>query len=128
MKRIALAAILLLAAPPLAAEEPAVFEPGAESFADAPSCKAHLVRLAGEARGSGYDAVEGPYDVAPADVRIHMVRAEREGHRIAEHRCVDAAYSSRSWRHSMGPAEPEFTIESVARDAEWLKKDAPEQQ
>ena len=122
---IALLLALLLAPSP--ADEPAPFEPGRESFADAGACKAHLFSLAAEARRGDYAAVEGPYDIAAGDVRIHMVRAEREGHRIAEHRCLGSALSSRSWRHSLAPAEEEFTIESVARNAEWLKQDAPEQ-
>ena len=121
---ITILALMLAAAPP----EPAPFEPSEQSFADAAACKARLVTLASDARGAGYDVVEGPYDLAPGDVRIHMIRADGEGHRISEHRCLEAALSSRSWRHSMAGAEEEFTIESVARNAEWLKKDAPEQQ
>ena len=115
---------LMLAA---AQAEPAAFEPGGERFADAAACKAHLVTLADGARAAGYEIVKGPYDIASGDVRIHMVRAEGDGHRIAEHRCFGAEFSSRSWHHSMAAAEQEFTIESVARDAEWLKKDAPQE-
>ena len=116
--------LLALAAAPV---EPAAFEPGIESFADAPACTAHLTKLAEEARQGGYDAVEGPYDIAAGDVRIHTVKAEGDGHRIHEYRCLDKAFSSRSWRHSMAAAEQPFTIESAARNAEWLKKDAPQQ-
>lgn len=118
-------ALLLVAA---LADEPAPFEPATQTFADAASCKAHLAGLAAAARRGDYAAVEGPYEIAAGDVRIHMVRAEREGHRIGEHRCLGGALSSRSWRHSLAPAEEEFTIESAARDAEWLKQDAPEQE
>jgi hypothetical protein len=117
--------LALLAA---AQAEPAAFEPDDRSFADAAACQAHLVTLAEAARASGDEIVEGPYGIAPGDVRIHMIRADGDGHRITEHRCLDAALASRSWRHSMAGAEQEFTIESVARDAEWLKQDAPEQE
>lgn len=121
-----IALALLLAAAPT---EPAAFEPSFKAFADAAACKAHLVTLANGAGGSDYVAVQGPYDIASGDVRIHMILAEGDGHRIAEHRCLGAALSSRSWRHSMAGAEEEqATIESLARDAEWLKKDGPEQQ
>ena len=58
------------------------------------------------------------------DVRIHFVRAEGAGHRIDEQRCLGERLSGRSWTHSMEPDEPEFTVESVARTAEWLKKGA----
>ncbi len=126
MKRALASVFLLLAAPAAAAEEP--FEPGGQDFADAASCKAHLARLALEAKGFGYAAIEGPYDVAPGDVRAHFVSREGSGHRITEHRCHQAELSSRSWTHSMAEAEPEFTVESVARTAEWLKKGADKQE
>src|SRR3546814_2554857 len=77
-----------------------------------------------EARGQDYVAVEGPYAIAEGDVRIHMVRAEGSGHRIREHRCLGAELGARDWPHGMGTgdAEEPFTIESVARKAEWLKR------
>ena len=112
--------ILLLAA---AAEE-TPFEAGAERFADAAGCKAHLATMAADARGGGYDAVEGPYELAAGDVRIHLVRSEGKGHRIAEHRCLAEKLSGRSWSHSMEAEEEPFTVESVARSAPWLKKGA----
>jgi hypothetical protein len=107
----------------------APFEPSAQSFADAAACKAFLAARAVEARGQGFDAVEGPYAVGAGDVRIHTVRAEGRGHRIAEQRCLDSALSARSWRHSLeGPEESAeetpFSPESVARSAPWLKKGA----
>ena len=113
--------LLLLAA----AEVP--FDASGESFADAAACRARLVSLAGQATGKGYDAVEGPYEVARGDIRVHMVRAEGAGHRITEHRCLAEKLSARSWSHRMEDEQPEFTVESVARDAPWLKKDRAQQ-
>ena len=115
------ASFLLIAA----AEAP--FEPSTETFASAAACTARLASFAGSARASGYDAVEGPYDVGPADVRIHMVKAEGTGHRISEHRCLAEQLGSRSWTHSMEQDQPEFTVESVARSAPWLNKRGAEQ-
>jgi hypothetical protein len=110
------------AAAPEAPETP--FEPSRDSFADAAACKVRLAVLAAEARAAGHDAVEGPYELASGDVRIHTVRAEGAGHRIAEHRCLADKLSARSWTHAMAEAEPEFTVESAARAAPWLKKGA----
>jgi hypothetical protein len=120
---IALLPLLLLTA---AADE-VPFEPSAERFADTAACRARLVELAGTARTGRYDAVEGPYEITPGDVRIHMVRAERNGHAIAEHRCLGGALSARRWTHALEANEPEFTVESVARSAAWLKKGRAEQ-
>ncbi len=118
--------MLLLAGAAALGEAP--FEPAPRSFANAAACRGFLAESAGEARDQGYDAVEGPYDVAAGDVRIHTVRAEGKGHRIAEQRCLDSALSGRSWRHSLEGMEEGvdegFTVESVARSAPWLKKDA----
>ena len=116
-------ALLLLAA---AANAETPFEPASRDFVDAAACKAFLATSAGEARGQGYDAVEGPYELASGDIRIHTVRAEGRGHRIDVQRCLGAALSARSWRHSLEGDEEEapFTAESVARSAAWLKKDA----
>ena len=114
---------LLLAA---AADE-VPFEPSVESFASAAACRAHLVTVAAAARQERYDAVEGPYEMAAEDVRIHMVRADGAGHRITEQRCVAEKLSGRSWSHAMQDEEPEFTVESVARSAPWLKKGRGEQ-
>ncbi|HEY9553197.1 hypothetical protein [Allosphingosinicella sp.] len=112
----------------LASAEPVEFKPSAERFADAATCRVHLEELVGEARGQDYVAVEGPYAIAEGDVRIHMVRAEGSGHRIREHRCLGAELGARDWPHGMGTgdAEEPFTIESVARKAEWLKQDGGE--
>ena len=115
--------LLLLAGTAAAAETP--FEASRRSFADAAACKAFLATRAGEARGEGLDAVEGPYELAAGDVRIHTVRAEGRGHRIDEQRCLGAALSGRSWRHSLEDEDEEeeaFTAESAARSAPWLKK------
>ena len=120
-----LAWLLAFAAAAAADETP--FEESSRRFADAAACKAWLAEAASEARSADYDAVEGPYDIAPGDVRIHMVQAEGTGHRIAEHRCLAGRLSTRSWRHSLTAAEEEFTVESVARKAPWLKKDAGQQ-
>ena len=117
---------LLLAVPLLlltAASEETPFDPSTESFPDAAACKARLAGLASEARTAGVDAVEGPYEVTAGDIRIHTVRAEGSGHRIAEHRCLAAKLSTRSWTHAMANAEPEWTVDSAARTAPWLKKD-----
>lgn len=120
-------ALLALAASDVhdpAPPEPAPFVPSAERFADAAACGARLLALVREARGQDYAAVEGPYAIAEGDIRIHMVRAEEGGHRITEQRCLGPALASRSWRHAMEEADEPFTIESAARKAEWLKKDA----
>jgi hypothetical protein len=122
--------LLLILAAAAGGETP--FEAEPRSFADAAACKIFLATRAGEARGAGYDAVEGPYEIAAGDVRIHTVRAEGRGHRIDEQRCLGAALSARSWRHSLEEDELEreeapFTVESAARSAAWLKK-APGQQ
>jgi hypothetical protein len=117
----AVLALLLLSG----AEAP--FEASGERFADAAACEARLASLAGEARAGEYDAVEGPYRLGPDDTRIHMVRAEGSGHRIDEHRCLGPELSARSWRHSMDAAETEFTVESIARSAPWLKQSGGEQ-
>jgi hypothetical protein len=119
-----LAAAAVAAGSPAEAQE-ARFEPSAERFADAATCRARLEAVVAAARG--YEAVRGPYEIAPGDVRIHMVRAEGPGHRIWEHRCLGAALSARSWQHSIEQAEEPFTVDSAARKAEWLKKDGPEQ-
>ena len=114
--------LLLAGAAGLDAETP--FE-ARRGFADAAACKAFLATRAGDARGEGYDAVEGPYELAAGDVRIHTVRAEGRGHRIDEQRCLGPALSGRSWRHSLEDeeeGEETFTVESAARSAPWLKK------
>ena len=116
--------LLLLAGTAAVAGE-TEFEAAQRSFADAAACKAFLATRAGEARGEGYDAVEGPYELASGDVRIHTVRAEGRGHRIDEQRCLGAVLSGRNWRHSLetdDEAEEAFTAESAARSAPWLKK------
>jgi hypothetical protein len=58
---------------------------------------------------------------------MHTIRAEGTGHRIFEQRCLAEKLSARTWRHAMEPEAAPFTIESVARSAEWLKKPAGEQ-
>jgi hypothetical protein len=113
------------AAAGLAEAEGTRFEPSAERFADAATCRARLEAIIAAAQG--YEAVRGPYEIAPGDVRIHLVRAEGPGHRIWEHRCLGAALSARSWQHSIEQAEEPFTVDSAASKAEWLKKDGPEQ-
>jgi hypothetical protein len=120
-----LAALLALAVPASAQEVP--FEPSLAVFADSAECEARLSELASRARGGGYEAVEGPYEVAAGDVRIHMVAVEGRGHRISEHRCSGAELAGRSWRHSMEEDAPEFTVESVVRSAIWLKKGGSKQ-
>lgn len=116
---------LLLLAGAATAEFETPFEAAQRSFADAAACKAFLAGRAGDARGEGFDAVEGPYEIAAGDVRIHTVRAEGKGHRVNEQRCLGAALSGRSWHHSLEDEESEeapFTVDAVARSAPWLKK------
>ena len=117
-----LLAVPLLLLTAAAEPEETPFTPAAKSFGDAAACKAHLAGLATEARTGAFDAVEGPYELTPEDLRIHTVRAEGAGHRIAEHRCLAEKLSTRSWTHAMADAEPEWTVESAARSAPWLKK------
>ncbi|HEX6376309.1 MAG TPA: hypothetical protein VFZ91_11385 [Allosphingosinicella sp.] len=116
--------LLLAGAAAVGADGETPFRAAAQGFADAAACKAFLAARAGDARGQDFDAVEGPYEIAAGDVRIHTVRAEGKGHRIDEQRCFGAALSGRSWRHSLAEEgeEDEFTVESVARSAPWLKK------
>jgi hypothetical protein len=118
---------LLLAAAPHTDPELPDFEASAERFADAAGCRAHIVHLVADARRTGFDAAEGPYDLEAGDVRAHTVRSEGAGHRIAEYRCLAAQLSARSWTHALTQPEEEFTIESVARRAEWLKEGRREQ-
>jgi hypothetical protein len=112
-------AFLLAAA---AASDEVPFEESARRFADAAACKAFLAGEVAEARRSGFEAVEGPYDIVAGDVRIHTVQAVGNAHRIHEQRCLAEKLSDRSWTRSMAADAQEFTIESVARTAEWLKK------
>ena len=123
MVRIVLALpLLVLAAAAAVAAEPPEFEDPTERFADADTCLGHLRHIVAEAHAGDFDAAEGPYEVAPADVRAHTVRAEGLGHRISEHRCADAALSSRSWVERMDDrADGAFSIESLAH-AEWLEQ------
>ena len=126
-----LIALFLAAAapPPAEAPEPPEFQRASERFGDSASCRAHLGRLVGDARASGFDAAEGPYEFAAAEVRAHTVRAEGHGHVIAEYRCAGAELGERSWTRSMAgrtEAEEEFTVESVARRAGWLKHEGRE--
>ena len=119
--------LILAAAPALAADDEVKFEPSAEKFADSVTCRTYLQGKASDAKAANYDVVRGPYDLTEGDVRVHMVRAEGSGHRIWEYRCIDKILSARTWHHSMETAEEDFTVESAARKAEWLKKAAPKQ-
>lgn len=124
------AAAAASAAPESESPEPPEFRRASDLFPDAAGCRAFLGRLIREARASGFDAAEGPYDLAAGDVRAHTVRAEGHGHRIAEYRCAAAELSQRSWTRSMGgsaEADEEFTVESVARRAAWLKQGGTQQ-
>jgi hypothetical protein len=120
-------ALLALAAAPVKLGDQVPFEPAAESFSDAAACRAFLAARADAARAQGFEAVEGPYRLAAADVRVHTVRAEGKGHRIVETRCLDKALSARTWTHNMVEDDQPFSVESAARAAPWLKK-APGQQ
>ena len=121
------AAALASAAPAEASRE-IPFEASSEHFADAKACRAHLDHTAFTADAADYEVVRGPYVLTEGDMRVHMVRAEGSGHRIWEHRCLDKQLSSRTWHHAMEAAQDEFTVESAARKAEWLKKDASKQE
>lgn len=116
--------LLLPLASLLVAADEVPFEPTSASFANAAACRSELIARVADARKAGYVAVEGPYDLAAGDVRVHMVMADGAGHHISEHRCLADKLSSRSWRHSMdgSAAEAPATIESMAAKAEWLKK------
>lgn len=124
MRRLFLTLVLAAASAPLLASPEVPFEPNRESFAGPEACKAHLVDFVADARARGDAAAEGPYQVAPGDVRAHAVVISGSGHRITEHRCLAEKLSSRTWRHSMENAEAEEveTIDSMAAKAEWLKK------
>ena len=119
--------VLLAAAAGAADELP--FEPSADRFADANACKAGLLKMVAAERQRGHAAVEGPYDLAPGDVRTHWVDVSGSGHVITEHRCLAEQLSRRIWRHSMEEREAGEieTIEDMAAKAEWLKQ-APAQQ
>jgi hypothetical protein len=116
------AALLLFLAAAATADTETPFEDSPRHFADAAACKAFLASEVAAAHGKGFDAVEGPYSIAAGDVRMHTVRAEGFGHRITEQRCLAAKLSGRSWTHSMVAPEEDFTVDSVARSAPWLKK------
>ena len=122
--------ILPLAALVLAAAGEVPFEPSSERFADAGACRAHLGSLVTIARRDKHEAVEGPYELAAGEVRVHIVDVAGSGHRITEHRCLAEQLSTRSWRHSMAGGEEEEpeTVESMAAKAEWLKKEPAKQQ
>ncbi len=129
MRRLLLTLILSAVSAPLLASPEVPFGATRESFAGPEACRAHLVAVVADARARGDAAAEGPYQVAPSDVRAHAVIISGSGHRITEHRCLAEKLSSRTWRHSMGNAEAEEaeTIESMAAKAEWLKKPRGEQ-
>ena len=120
---------LFLAALLVAASDEVPFEPSPDSFADAGACKARLAQLVAEARREAHTAVEGPYSIAPGDVRAHWVDISGTGHRITEHRCLADKLSVRTWRHSMDGSENEEprTIGDMVAGAEWLKKAPAEQ-
>jgi hypothetical protein len=112
---------LLLGTAAIASELPA-FEQSAEVFADAAACRLHLTDVVAAARAEQADVAEGPYAFAAEDHRAHVARRQRAGHRISEYRCEAERLSQRSWaRGTEGDEEP-FTVESVTRNAEWLKK------
>jgi len=120
MIRTLLGLTLLLSASAALADPPEFAN--AERFDDAGGCLLHLRHLVEEARTAGFDAAEGPYVIAAADVRAHTVRAEGLGHRISEYRCADGALSSRSWLERMDlRTEGAFSIESLAQ-ARWLEQ------
>ena len=124
----AIPALLLAAAAATAAEE-VPFHASVDTFRDAAACGARLKQMTGEARLGQHSAVEGPYAVAPGDLRTHWIDVAGSGHRITEHRCLAEKLSSRSWRHSVvgDDGEEAETIEQMAAQAEWLKKGSTQQ-
>ena len=125
-----IAALALTAATaPLAAADEVPFDASAETFGNPAACKARLIKMVAGARQESHAAIEGPYEIAPGDVRAHWVDLSGSGHRITEHRCLAEKLGSRSWRHSIvdGEGDGLETIEDMAARAEWLKK-APAQQ
>ena len=129
MRRLLLPLVLSAASAPLFASAEAPFEPSEKIFANPDACGAHLISFVAAARARRDVAAEGPYQVAPSDVRAHAVVISGSGHRITEHRCLAEKLSSRTWRHSMEDAEAEETetIDSMAAKAEWLKKPSSKQ-
>jgi len=117
--------ILLLAL--AAANAPEIPFQTVEVLPSSAACENKLVSLAREAEGQ--EAVRGPYEIEDGDIRIHMVRADGDGHLIVEYRCRGDELSTRSWQHSMrrDTVEEPVTVESWSKGAPWLKKDAPEQ-
>jgi hypothetical protein len=121
--RFAAMAGLFLAASPAAATDEVPFEASADLFADAAACEVRLDEMVADARQETRAAVEGPYEIAPGDLRAHWVEVSGSGHRITEHRCLGEKLSGRSWRHSIvgGESDEPQTIEQMAARAEWLK-------
>jgi hypothetical protein len=118
----ALLALPLLALAGAALADPPDFPPTAEHFSDAGACRGRLQLIVDAARSRSFDAVEGPYVVADADVRAHTVRADGFGHRIDEYRCAGADLSARSWLERLDrSADGAYSIESLAT-AEWLEQ------
>ena len=102
---------LLLAAPASAADQDEVpFKPVRE-LASAAACLALLVDEVRAARAASAMAAEGPYEIAPGDLRMHRVDVAEQGHRITEQRCLGFALSMRSWVHAM-PAKEGLDDES----------------
>ena len=90
-------------------------------------CRAELERVAAHARGQGYEAVEGPYEVTTGDLRVHAVVMEGNGHRIDEHRCEEGRVVSRSWHESLEAAdEGPWDSESLERIAGEISRGGPE--
>jgi hypothetical protein len=119
-------AFFAAASGPALASEPPEFESSAEQFVDAGACVGRLEQIVADARGGDFDAAEGPYEVAAADMRAHTVRAESLGHRISEYRCAGAALASRSWVERMDHrADGAYSIESLA-SAQWLDQGSRE--
>jgi len=121
----ALFVLPLLALAGAALADPPDFPPAAEHFSDAGACRGHLQQIvdaARGARGGNFDAVEGPYALADADVRAHTVRADGFGHRVDEYRCAGADFSARSWLERLDrSADGAYSIESLA-GAQWLEQ------
>ncbi|MGQ0559803.1 MAG: hypothetical protein ACT4OE_09495 [Sphingosinicella sp.] len=91
------------------------------------ACRPELERIAADARGQPYDLVQGPYEVVPGDLRVHVVYSEDGVHRIVEHRCENGRVVSRSWTERGNGALDPSSIESILRRAKWLEQPGSQQ-
>lgn len=90
------------------------FETVGDPFRTAARCQAHLAKLVAFFPQAGFEIARGPYTLEPSDVRAHAVRADAEGHVVAEYRCLGADLQARSWRQRLpGEGVRPFTLEDI---------------